>query len=131
MRTGMLRLALAGVLAGQFAVAGEAPRFFQNTYPEHAIDQAMAWSDALKGENAVTDEKTRQLISIAVAAQIPCSYCVYAHTRMARANGATDAEVREAVAIAAYVRHWSTVLNGMGYDLETFKLEVDEMVPAN
>ena len=45
---------------------------------------------------------------------------------MARANGATDEEVREAVAMAAISRHWSTVLNGMQVDLSTFKQETDK-----
>lgn len=52
------------------------------------------------------------------------------HEASARAAGATEAEVREAVATAAYVRHWSTVLNGMSYDFDTFKAEVDKMLSA-
>jgi hypothetical protein len=31
----------------------------------------------------------------------------------ARFNGATNEEIREAVAVAAITRHWSTMLNGM------------------
>jgi AhpD family alkylhydroperoxidase len=80
----------------------------------------------LEGEGAQLDAKTRELIALAVAAQIPCAYCVYGHTKNAHAKGATDAEIREAVAAAATVRQWSTVLNGMGYDFEAFKVEVDK-----
>jgi AhpD family alkylhydroperoxidase len=69
--------------------------------------------------------KYRELISLGVAAQIPCAYCVYAHTAFAKANGATDAEVREAVSYAAEVRLWSTVLNGNQYDLAKWKSEID------
>ena len=58
-------------------------------------------------------------------------YCVYVHDKNARAEGATEAEIREAVATAAHVRHWSTVLNGMGYDFEAFKAEVDKMHASN
>ena len=79
------------------------------------------------GENAQLDAKTRELIALGVAAQIPCEYCVYGHTKNAMAAGASEAEIREAVATAAHVRHWSTVLNGMAYDFESFKVEVDEM----
>jgi AhpD family alkylhydroperoxidase len=61
-----------------------------------------------------------------VAAQIPCRYCVYAHMKGARAQGASEAEIREAVATAADVRQWSTVLNGMNYDFEAFKAEIDK-----
>ncbi len=45
-------------------------------------------------------------------------------------NGATEAEVREAVAASAHVRHWSTVLNGMAYDFEAFKAEIDGQYPS-
>ena len=67
----------------------------------------------------------KELIGLAVASQIPCAYCVYFHTAAARANGATEEEVREAVAMAAVSRHWSTVLNGMQVDLSTFKADTD------
>jgi len=65
-----------------------------------------------------------------VAAQIPCQYCVYFHTAVAKANGATDQEIGEAVAMAAIARHWSTVLNGMQIDLATFKGETDAVLRA-
>ena len=67
-------------------------------------------------------------MGLAVAAQIPCAYCVYFHTAAARANGATDEEIKEAVAMAAIVRHWSTVMNGMQVDLATFKQETDDIL---
>ena len=44
---------------------------------------------------------------------------------------ATKAEIREAVATAATLRHWSTVLNGMACDCDAFKAEVDKMHASN
>ena len=44
------------------------------------------------------------------------------------ANGASDEEIREAVAMAAIARHWSTVLNGMQIDLAQFKSETDTVL---
>ena len=108
-------------------LAQNAPKFFQETYPEHALQAALDARGVLEGEDAALDPKTRELISLGVAAQIPCSYCVYAHTKKARALGASEAEIREAVAAAATTRQWSTVLNGMQYDLEAFKAEFDEL----
>jgi AhpD family alkylhydroperoxidase len=66
-----------------------------------------------------------------VAAQISCASCVYAHTKKARAAGATEGEIREAVATAATVRQWNAVLNGMAYDFEAFTEEVDGMQTSN
>jgi AhpD family alkylhydroperoxidase len=124
----MKRLILAGVIAlfATTAWAQEAPKFFQDTYPEHALKAALEARAVLQGKDAKLDAKTRELISLAVAAQIPCRYCVYAHMKGARAQGASEAEIREAVATAADVRQWSTVLNGMNYDFEAFKAEVDK-----
>jgi AhpD family alkylhydroperoxidase len=102
------------------------PKFFQDTYPEHALKSALEARGVLEGEGAQLDGKTRELIGLGVAAQIPCAYCVYGHTQNARSKGASEAEIREAVAAAATVRQWSTVLNGMGYDLEAFKTELDK-----
>ena len=109
------------------AYADGPPTFFKDTYPEHALKSALDARGALEGEGAELNAKTRELIALGVAAQIPCIYCVYAHTKGARANGATEAEIREAVATAATVRQWSTVLNGMAYDFEAFKAEFDKM----
>jgi AhpD family alkylhydroperoxidase len=109
------------------AVAQDAPKFFQDTYPEQALQAALETMGALEGEGAVLDPKTRELVSLGVAAQIPCAYCIHAHTAKARSLGASEAEIREAVAAAAQTRHWSTVLNGMQYDLQAFKDEYDQL----
>lgn len=113
------------------ATAGEPPKFFQDTYPEYALKSALEARAILEGEGAELDAKTRQLIALGVAAQIPRAYCVYAHTKKARAAGATEGEIREAVATAATVRQWSTVLNGMAYDFEAFTEEVDGIQTSN
>ena len=112
------------------AFTAEPLKFYKDTYPEHALKQVLSANDALVGDEAKLDAKTRELIALGVAAQIPCIYCVYVHNKKARMNGATEAEVREAVAASAHVRHWSTVLNGMAYDFEAFKAEVDRQYPS-
>jgi AhpD family alkylhydroperoxidase len=72
--------------------------------------------------------KTKELIGLAVSAQVPCRYCIVAHTEFAKLNGATDAEVGEAVAMAAITRHWSTYLNGTLTDEDKFRGEVRTLV---
>ncbi len=120
--------AAASALLAAAVFAGEPPKFYKETYPEHALKQVLEANGTLTGDEAKLDAKTRELIALGVAAQIPCAYCIYVHTRKARMEGATEAEIREAVATAAHVRHWSTVLNGMAYDFDAFKQEVDEML---
>jgi AhpD family alkylhydroperoxidase len=94
--------------------------------PEGA--QAGAWA-FMRGSSGNPDgeipAKYRELIALGVAAQIPCAYCAYAHTAFAKANGATDAEVQEAIGYAGEVRLWSTILNGSQYDLDQWKADID------
>ncbi|MES2073037.1 MAG: carboxymuconolactone decarboxylase family protein [Pseudomonadota bacterium] len=107
------------------ATLGLVPGFFK-AFPQAGIAGGWAEFKNLQvSENTLLTPKVKQLIGLAVSAQVPCSYCVYFHTAVARAYGATDGEIQEAVALAAITRHWSTVLNGMAVDLPTFKHEID------
>lgn len=110
------------------ATLGIVPGFFR-AFPESGV--AGAWAE-MKGlqlnPHTALSAKHKELIGLAVAAQIPCQYCVYFHTQVAKANGATDEEVKEAVAMASIVRHWSTVLNGMSIDGAAFRSEVDTVL---
>lgn len=107
---------------------GIVPTFLRD-FPEEAI--AAVWAE-YKGTEldpaSAVPGKYKELIGLAVAAQIPCRYCVYFHTAAARLNGATDREVKEAVAVAAIVRQWSTVLNGNQIDEGEFKSEVGRVL---
>ncbi len=110
------------------ATLGLVPSFFK-AFPESGI--AGAWEEFKTVQlNPATklDGKVKQLIGLAVSAQVPCAYCIYFHTQAAKANGATDEEIREAVAMAAITRHWSTVLNGMQVDLASFKSDTDTVL---
>jgi len=132
--TGLAQMARADDESAQSAyrdieqTLGVVPAFFR-AFPESGI--AGAWAEFKSVQlNPKTslNGKTKELIGLAVSAQIPCQYCVYFHTAAARANGATDEEIREAVAMAALSRHWSTVLNGMQIDLASFKHETDAVL---
>lgn len=110
------------------ATFGFVPTFLK-VFPPEGI--AGAWSE-MKGfqlnPHTALSNKEKELIGLAVAAQIPCHYCIYFHTEAAKANGATDAEVHEAIAMSAATRHWSTVLNGSQMDMEQFKKEFQSMM---
>jgi len=104
---------------------GFVPEFLKS-YPEAGI--AGAWQEMkslqMNPKTALTG-KQKELIGLAVSAQIPCVYCVYFHTKAAKANGATDMQIKEAVAMSALTRHWSTWLNGTAGNMATFRQEVD------
>ena len=113
------------VASGQSVNAQDAPKFMKDTFPEQGVIAAWQEYQAVSNPNGALDAKTKELIGLGVAAQIPCTYCVYYHTQAARHAGATDAQIKEAVASAAETRKWSTVLNGNGYDMAEFKKQVD------
>lgn len=107
---------------------GMVPGMFR-AFPAAGIAGAWAEFKAVQlSDQTSLSPKVKELIGLAVSAQVPCTYCVYFHTRVARAHGATEAEIQEAVAMAAISRHWSTVLNGMAIDLPTFQRETDAIL---
>jgi len=53
--------------------------------------------------------KTKQLIAIAVAHVTQCPYCIRAHTKQAVQAGATEAEIMEAIWVAAEMRAGAAV----------------------
>jgi AhpD family alkylhydroperoxidase len=97
-------------------------------YPAYALPGAWDNFKELGSPNSKIPPKYRELIQLAVAAQIPCIYCIYFHTSAAKLFGASDDEIKEAVAHGANTRHWSMILQGNEVDLDDFKKEVQLML---
>ena len=109
------------------AMFGGVPVMFEKL-PAHVRASAWEWFKSMSNPDAAIPAKYGELIGLGVAAQIPCDFCVYAHTTMAKMYGATDEEIQEAVSKGAEVRHWSTILNGNQVEFEGFKKEWDGML---
>ncbi len=106
---------------------GTFPDFF-DAFPQHALPGAWQLFKELKGPKSHIDAKNSELIQLAVSAQIPCDYCIYFHTVSAKAYGATDEEIKEAVALGAETRHWSMIIHGAQIDVDKFKADFDKMM---
>jgi AhpD family alkylhydroperoxidase len=107
---------------------GLVPWFFKQ-FPEAGISGAWREFKTIQlNPHSALPGKSKELIGLAVASQIPCRYCIAFHTEAARLNGATDAEMHEAIAMAALTRHWSTFLNGTMTDETVFRREVDQAI---
>src|SRR5271163_3877935 len=121
-----LVIALAfGVVLPVSAIAQDAQPSLKAIAPQASINPAWQEWLAVFNPKGALDGKTKELIGLAVAAQIPCQYCVYAHTLGAKHAGATDEQIKEAIAASALVRKMSTVLNGNQYDMAEFKKQID------
>jgi len=102
---------------------------FIRAFPDEA--RAGAWRafrDVQLSPTTALSGKQKELVGLAVAAQIPCRFCVIAHTEFAKLNGATDAEIKEAIGMASLTRDMSTLLNGMQVDEGQFRRDVDRLV---
>ena len=129
MKTSIHTAALCGItlLISNIGLAGadEPPNFMKQTYPKAALEAAWEDTKAVFNPKGAIDGKHKRLIALAVSAQIPCEYCVIAQSKKARKAGATEDEIKEAIAVAAIMRKWSTVLNGYDkYTLEQFKADL-------
>src|SRR5438128_8295976 len=103
---------------------GGVPSFVKQ-FPKAGLPGDWAEVKAIElSDKTALPPKVKSLISLAVAAQIPCSYCIWSDTQDAKRAGATDEEIQEAVAMAALTRHWSTIFNGMQVDLAQFKKDM-------
>ena len=112
------------------AVMAGPPKFLTESLAQTSTPGIMQGFAALKAPDAPLDLKTTHLIALAVSAQIPCHYCVYAQSIQARAQGATEAELKHAITTAGYMRMFSTALQGMNYDYDKFTAEVDARAAA-
>ena len=121
-----LIIALAfGVGLPVSAFAQDAPPSLKAIEPQAAVGPAWQEYLAVFNPKGALDGKTKELIGLAVAAQIPCDYCVYGHTVGAKHAGATDDQIKEAIAASALVRKMSTELNGNQYDMAAFRKQID------
>jgi AhpD family alkylhydroperoxidase len=107
---------------------GFVPQFFLKL-PDEMLPGAWEEMKTLQmNPHTALNGRTKELIGLAVAAQIPCRYCIVAHTEFAKLNGASETEIGEAVAMAAITRHWSTFLNGTQTDETRFRAEIAKIV---
>src|SRR5579863_8724298 len=107
---------------------GFVPQFFLK-FPEEALPGAWEEMKTLQlNPKTALPGREKELVGLAVASQVPCKYCIYAHTEFAKLNGASEAEIGEAVAMAGLTRHWSTFLNGIQTDETKFRAEIAKIV---
>ncbi|MCK0159087.1 carboxymuconolactone decarboxylase family protein [Allomuricauda sp. F6463D] len=71
-----------------------------------APEQIDAWRKFSRSvfKAGVLDEKTKQLIAVAVAHVTQCPWCIKAHTPLALRKGASKEEIMEAIWVAAEMR---------------------------
>ena len=113
----------AEVYADIEQIFGKVPAFFK-AIPESSL--ALEWQLFKTVQLAETPipAKYKELIGVGIAAVTKCRYCSFFHIESAKLNGATDAEIEDAVHFAKSSAGWSAYLNGLMFDFDEFKQEL-------
>jgi len=102
---------------------GLVPSFFK-VVPDSSLELEWQLMKRVQLDPGPIPNKYRELIGVAISAIAKCHYCTYFHTEMARLNGASEAEIEDAVHFAKSSAGWSTYVNGLQLDFEKFKAEI-------
>jgi AhpD family alkylhydroperoxidase len=103
---------------------GLVPSMFKSI-PDSTLELEWRLFKTVQFDEGPIPNKYRELIGVALSAITKCRYCAYFHTEIAKLNGASDAEIEDAVHYAKSTAGWSTYVNGLQMDYETFKDEVN------
>ena len=103
---------------------GLVPSMFK-AVPESSLELEWKLFKRIQFEEGPIPNKYRELIGVAISAISKCHYCAYFHTELAKLNGATDAEIEDAVHYAKSSAGWSTYINGLQLNYEEFAGEID------
>ncbi len=102
---------------------GLVPSMFK-AVPDSSLELEWQLFKRVQFDEGPIPNKYRELIGVAVSAISKCRYCSVYHTEVAKLNGATDAEIEDAVHYAKSSAGWSTYINGLQIDYDQFKAEV-------
>ncbi len=102
---------------------GLVPGFFK-AIPDSSLEMEWNLFKRVQFDEGPIPNKYRELMGLAIAAVTKCRYCAFFHTEAARLNGATDAEIEDAVHFAKSSAGWSAYINGLQTEFEQFKDEV-------
>ena len=105
---------------------GLVPEFI-GAVPDALIGTEWGSFKALMLSETAIPNKYKELIGIGVSGATRCRYCAYYHTEAARLFGATEEEINEAAMVAKTSMGWSTYLNALRFDYDTFVKEFDQI----
>ena len=95
---------------------------FIEMHPKAVQPAADAYYKAVEEKvfNGAIPLKYAQLVALSASVAMKCEYCIPAQTSFAIAAGATEEEIKTAVAIAADVALKSSMLYGTQFDMDEF-----------
>ncbi|MGM0590319.1 MAG: carboxymuconolactone decarboxylase family protein [Halobacteriota archaeon] len=103
---------------------GMVPGFFDALDEEDLVHEWPIWKKYGFEETEIP-AKYRELIGLAIAANIKCPYCQAFHKAAARLQGATDEELSEVYLLSSWTSRYSAIIHAQDYDMDTFHEELE------
>jgi AhpD family alkylhydroperoxidase len=100
---------------------------FMKALPEVVLIHEWPLFKKYNFEETEIPAKYRELMGLAVAANIKCPYCIHFHMGAAQMNGATEEELAETIFLASYTARWSAIIHAQNYDIQKFKEEFQQI----
>jgi len=100
---------------------------FMNAVPDFLIESEWASFKAIELAETAIPNKYKELIGLAVSGATRCRYCAFFHAETARLFGASEEEIAETALMAKHTMGWSTYLNALQVDYDTFVAEFEQI----
>ena len=108
------------------ASLGIMPGYFEALNEEDLVNE---WPNFKRHalEETVIPAKYKELIGLAIAANIKCPYCQLFHRGAAKMHGATDEELAEISFLSSWTARYSSLIHAQDYDFDTFEMEFSQI----
>lgn len=108
------------------ASLGIMPGYFEALNDQDLVNE---WPNFKRYELEETEipAKYKELIGLAIAANIKCPYCQLFHREAAKMHGATEEELAEAAFLASWTARYSSLIHAQNYDMDTFTKEFGQI----
>ena len=100
---------------------------FMKALPKEALIQEWPLFKRYTLEETDIPAKYRELMSLAIAANLKCPYCQLFHKSVAHMRGANEEEFAETAFLASFTTRWSAMIHAQDYDYETFAKELHQI----
>ncbi len=105
---------------------GIVPGFMKGLPPDVLVKEWPLFKKYVLGESEIP-AKYREMIGLAIAANIKCPYCQLFHKSAAKLHGATDEELAELAFLASFSSRWSAIIHAQHYDYKKFEEETHQI----
>jgi AhpD family alkylhydroperoxidase len=95
--------------------------------PDATLEEEWHLFKSIRLDTGMVPNKYRELIGLSIAAATNCRLSAIMHAELARAAGATDDEIEEALHFAKLCMGWNTYMAGTDIDPENLRNEMRQV----